>query len=125
MLSLFFAGRLSFGSPTPLQIGALVFALALQGALIVMQGRLLPPTTPEHVRWLWVSLIVGVLFLPMAVAFGPRMLLLGCACIATAFVGLVVPTVPYEAFGIVDGTLKVGFGAWLFSTKPAVVGGLH
>ena len=53
------------------------------------------------------------------------MLLLGGACIATALVGLVVPTVPYEALGIVDGALKVGFGAWLFSTKPAFVGGLH
>lgn len=125
LLSLLLAGRLSLGSPTPLQIGALVFALALQGALIVLQGRLLPPTTPEHVRWLWVSLIVGVHFLPMAVAFGPRMLLLGGACIATALVGLAVPTVTYEAFGIVDGVPKVGFGAWLFSTKAAFVGGLH
>ena len=125
LLSLFFARRLSFGSPTPLQIGALVFALALQGALIVLQGRFLPPTTPEHVRWLWVSLIVGVHFLPMAIAFGPRMLLLGGACIATALVGLSLPSVPYEVFGIVDGALKVGFGAWLLATKPGVVGGLH
>ena len=125
LLSLFFAGRLSFGSPTALQIGALVFALALQGALLVLQGRLLPPTTPEHIRWLWVSSIVGVHFLPMAVAFGPRMLLLGGACIATALVGLALPSVPYEVFGIVDGALKVGFGAWLFSTKPEIDGGLH
>jgi len=125
LLSLFFAGRLSFGSPTPPQIGALVFALALQGALIVLQGRLLPPTTPEHVRWLWVSLIVGVHFLPMAVAFGPRMLLLGGACITTALVGLSLPSVPYEVFGIVDGTLKVIGGAWLLATKPAAIGGVH
>ena len=125
LLSLFFAGRLSSGDPTPLQIGALVFAVALQGALIVVQGRFLPPTTPEHVRWLWVSLIVGVHFLPMAIAFGPRMLLLGGACIATALVGLSMPSVPYEVFGIVDGALKIAVGAWLFATKPAVVGGLH
>lgn len=125
LISLFFAGRLSFGEPTTLQIGALIFALALEGALIVLQGRLLPPATPEPVRWLWVSLIVGIHFLPMAVAFGPRMLLLGGGCIATALVGLSLPSVPYEVFGIVDGTLKVAVGAWLLATKPAVGGELH
>ena len=79
LFSLFFARRLSFGSPTP----------------------------------------------PMAVTFGPRILLLGGACIATALVGLSLPSVPYEVFGIVDGALKVAVGAWLLSTKPAVGGGLH
>jgi hypothetical protein len=61
----------------------------------------------------------------MAVTFGPRMLLLGGACIATALVGLSVPSIPYEVFGIIDGTLKVGVGAWLLATKPTVAGGLH
>ena len=125
LLSLFFSRRVSSGSPTPLQIGALVFAVTLQGALIVLQARLLPPATPEHVRWLWVSMIVGVHFLPMGVTFGPRMLLLGGACIATALVGLSMPNVPYEVFGIVDGALKVAVGAWLLATKPAAVDGLH
>ncbi len=125
LLSLLFARRVSLGTPTPLQIGALVFALALQGALIVLQARLLSPATPEHVRWLWVSLIVGVHFLPMAITFGPRMLLLGGACIACALVGLSMPTIPYEVFGIVDGALKVAVGAWLLATKPTAVGGLH
>jgi uncharacterized protein DUF6609 len=125
LVSLFFARRVSLGSPTTLQVGALVFALALQGALLVLQGRVLPPVTPEHVRWLWVSAIVGVHFLPMAVTFGPRMLLLGGACIATALAGLSMPSIPYEVFGIVDGALKVAAGAWLLATKPTAVGGLH
>ena len=124
LLSLLFARRVSFGAPTPLQIGALIFAVSLEGALFVLQARLLPHGTPEEVRWLWVSLIVGVHFLPMAVAFGPRMLLLGGGLITTALVGLSLPSVPYEVFGIVDGTLKVTFGTWLLATKPAV-GGLH
>jgi hypothetical protein len=126
LLSLLFARRfLSFGAPTALQIGALTFAVALQGALIFLQARVLPASTPEETRWLCVSLIVGVHFLPMALAFGPRMLLLGGACITTALVGLLLPSVPYEVFGIVDGTLKVVGGAWLLATKPAPVGGLH
>ena len=122
LLSLLFAGRLSLGDATPFQIGALIFAVSLQGALIALQARLLPPGTPEEIRWLWVSLIVGVHFLPMAFAFGPRMLLLGGGCIATALLGLSLPSVPYEVFGIVDGMLKVAVGAWLLATKPAIVG---
>ncbi|HEX7237719.1 MAG TPA: DUF6609 family protein [Gammaproteobacteria bacterium] len=125
LVSLCFARRVSLGRPTPLQIGALVFAVALQGALIVLKSRLLPHTTPEHVRWLWVAAIVGIHFLPMAVTFGPRMLLLGSACIATALAGLSMPSIPYEVFGIVDGALKVAVGAWLLATKPTAVGGLH
>jgi uncharacterized protein DUF6609 len=118
-LSFFFAKRLSFGSPTWPQIAALIFALALEGALFGLTGRLLPPGTEEHVRWLWVSVIVGVHFIPMAICFGPRMLLLGAACIATAVAGLMLPSTPYEVFGVVDGMLKVVVGAWLFSTKAS------
>jgi hypothetical protein len=119
-LSLLFARRVSFGSPTRLQVGALVFALTLEGALFGLMGRLLPPGTEEQIRWLWVSVIVGVHFIPMAICFGPRMLVLSGGCIATAVVGLMMPGVPYEVFGVVDGMLKVAVGAWLFSTKPGV-----
>jgi hypothetical protein len=118
-LSLFFAKRLSFGPPTRPQIAALIFALALEGVLFGLMGRLLPPGTEEDVRWLWVSVIVGVHFLPMAICFGPRMLLLGAACIATAGAGLLLPTTPYEVFGVIDGMLKVAVGAWLLSTQAS------
>ena len=117
VLSLSFAGPLSFGSPSRLQIAALVFALILEGGLFAVMGRFLPPGTEEHVRWLWVSIIVGAHFIPMAVCFGPPILVLGVACIANAVMGLMLPEVPYEVFGVVDGVLKVGIGAWMFSTK--------
>jgi hypothetical protein len=116
-LSLFFAKRLSFGAPSRIQIAALIFALALEGALFALMGRLLPPGTEEHIRWLCVSVIVGVHFIPMAICFGPRMLLLSAACIVTAIAGLMLPGMPYEVFGVADGILKLAFGAWLFSTN--------
>src|SRR4051812_32711070 len=53
-ISLFASGRLSQGSPTGLQIAALVFAIALEVILLVVMGRTLPRGTTEHVRWLWV-----------------------------------------------------------------------
>lgn len=87
-ISLFAARRLSPGSPTRLQIAALISAIALEIILFAVMGRTLPPGTAEHVRWLWVSMIVGIHFLPMALCFGSRMLLLGGACIANAIMGL-------------------------------------
>ena len=95
-----------------------MFAIALQVVLLAVMGRTLPRGTAEHVRWLWVSMIVGIHFLPMAFSFGPRMLLLGTACIANAVLGLLLQDLPYEIFGVLDGCLKVGFGFWLFAPQP-------
>jgi hypothetical protein len=119
-ISLFAVRRLSQGSPTRLQIGALISAIALEIILFAIMGRTLPPGTAEHVRWLWVSMIVGIHFLPMALCFGPRMLLLGGACIANAIMGLLIPQMPYEIFGLLDGFLKLGFGVWLFAPRSRV-----
>ena len=116
VLSLFFASRFSFGTPRRLQISALAAAVTLQAVLFIAMARVLPPGTAEHVKWLWVSIIVGIHFLPMALCFGPRFLLLGAALIVNAGVGLWLAAVPYEVFGVVDGLLKVGMGVWLFST---------
>ena len=117
-ISLFAAKRLSFGSPTRFQIVALVSAIGIEIMLFRVMGRTLPPGTDEHIRWLWVSIIVGAHFFPMALCFGPRMLLLGGACIANSVAGLLLVNMPYEIFGLLDGILKLGFGMWLLSTKP-------
>ena len=118
VVALMFAGPLSFGSPTRIQVAALVAAVALEVVLLNIQGRMLPQGTDESVRWLWISMIVGVHFLPMAISFGPRLLALGAICIANAIVGLLLPAVPYEAFGLFDGFAKLAFGIWLFFDKP-------
>jgi hypothetical protein len=110
VLSLFFSDRLSPGKPTRAQIAALAGAIALEVALFVVMGHALPPGTPERVRWLWVLMIVGIHFAPMAVAFGPVFVLLSGACMANAALGLMLPAAPYELFGLVDGALKVVVG---------------
>jgi hypothetical protein len=112
IVSLLFARRWSTEHPTRVQIVALIVAIALEVSLLALMGRLLPRGTAEDVRWLWVSAIVGIHFLPMSLSFGPRFFVLGAACIANAAAGLVFSHLPYELFGLVDGLLKVGVGVW-------------
>lgn len=110
-----FSGRLSLGKPTRLQLAGLVTAIALEVALFNVQGRLLPPGTDESVRWMWISMIVGVHFVPMAISFGPRLLALSAICIAISSVGLRVTSVAAEVILLLDATAKVAIGFWLFS----------
>ena len=117
IVSLMFAKPFSFGPPSRLQIAALAFAIGLEVLLFIVLSRSLPRGTPEETRWLWVSMIVGIHFLPMALSFGPSLLFLGGACIMNAGAGLLFATVPYEVFGTVDGLLKVGVGAVLLATS--------
>ncbi len=123
LVALMFAGPLSLGKPTGVQVGALVAAIVLEVILFNVQGRMLPPGTAPSVRWMWISMIVGVHFLPMAISFGPRLLALGAICIAISVAGLTLPGIPAEAFLLMDGSAKLVIGAWLFSElsrRPAV-----
>ena len=119
ILSLFVSGRLSDGRPTRAQFIALAAAIVLEAVLFALMPRMLPPDTPETVRWFWALMIVGVHFLPMAVSFGPLFLLLGGACISNAALGLLLPEVPFEVFGVLDGALKVFVGVGMLRTRPA------
>jgi len=119
--SLVLVSRSSTERPTRVQIAALNVAIALEVLLFVAMGRMLPPGTSEHVRWLWVSAIVGIHFLPMSLAFGARFLLLGGLCVANAAAGLVFSHIPYEPFGLIDGVLKVSVGVWCVSGRYFVV----
>jgi uncharacterized protein DUF6609 len=112
-IALFVSGRLSTDAPTRIQTAALAFAIALEVILIVLQGRMLPHDTPERTRWLWMLIIVGLHFVPMALSFGPAMLWLAAACIANAALGLMLAGLPFEISGLVDGCLKVAVGGWL------------
>jgi hypothetical protein len=118
LLSLFVSRRLSDGRPTRAQLLALAAAIALEVVLFALLPRVLPPGTSEPVRWLWVLMIVGVHFLPMAVCFGPLFLLLGGACISNAALGLLLPKAPFELFAVVDGVLKIFVGVGSLRVGP-------
>ncbi len=115
IVALMLASKFSLGKPTRVQIGALVAAIVLEVVLFDVQGRMFPRGTDESVRWMWISMIVGVHFLPMAINFGPRLLVLGIVCIAISIVGLSLPGLPREAFLLMDALSKLVIGLWLFS----------
>jgi uncharacterized protein DUF6609 len=116
VLSLFAARWVSFGRGTRLQLTALFGALGLQAILLVAAATVIGPM-PEDRLWYRTMIVVGLHFLPMAIVFGPRMLLLGTACIVNATIGFVAPVVPFALISVVDGLLKVGFGVWMLSDQ--------
>ena len=115
VVALMCAGRFSLGKPSRVQIAALVGAIVLEFVLFNVQGRMLPRETDESVRWMWINMIVGVHFLPMAVSFGPRLLLLGAICIAISIGGLSFPGLPREVLLLLDAMAKLVVGVWMFS----------
>jgi hypothetical protein len=114
-VALIFASKLSLGTPTRAQRGALIAAVALEVILFNVQGRMLPRGTDESVRWMWISMIVGVHFLPMAISFGPRLFVLGTICIVISVADLSFSGLPTEAFLVMDALAKLVIGVWLFS----------
>ena len=98
------------------QLTALLGALGLQAILLVAAATVIEPM-PEDRLWYRTMIVVGVHFLPMAIVFGPRMLLLGIACIVNATIGFVARVVPFALISVVDGVLKVGFGVWMLSDQ--------
>jgi len=117
VMSLMFSKKLSFGKPRRFQIIALLFAVLLEIILFFIMAQVLPADVAESVRLMWILLIVGAHFLPMAISFGPRFGILGLLCILNALAAMVLIGAINELFLLVDGALKFGFGVWLFKNK--------
>jgi hypothetical protein len=108
-----FGGRLMapFGNPRPLQIWFLLGSIALE---IVLFRFGLPRyrKAGERSARLASLFIVGVHFLPMAVAFGPMCLTLGLALCLSSGAGLWLrPGLPLNGLWAADGLLKIAFGS--------------
>ena len=110
------AARLSapFGPPTRTQlwflfgsIGVEVFLIRLAVALYREAG--------ERSLLLAILFVVGLHFLPMAVAFGPACAAMGASLSVCSGVGLWLrPSLPLNGLWAADGMLKIGFGALMF-----------
>lgn len=118
ILSLLFAKVLSFGKPIRLQMIALALAIFLEVVLLIVMVNVLSSDVNPAIRLMWILMIVGIHFLPMAFCFGPRFGIVGILCILNASTGLILGDVPREVFLFTDGALKVGFGIWLLK-KPS------
>ena len=119
MAIVLFAGRLSapFGRPSQLQVWFLFGSIAVEMVLIrlaVARYRL----AGERALLLAILLVVGVHFVPMAVAFGPLCVALGLVLCAWSAMGLWFrPALPLNAMWAVDGIIKIAFGAAMFLLK--------
>jgi hypothetical protein len=108
-----FGGRLMapFGNPTRLQLWFLFGSIALE---IVLFRFGLPRYrgAGERSARLASLFMVGVHFLPMAVAFGPMCLTLGLALCLCSGAGLWLrPSLPLSGLWAADGLLKIAFGS--------------
>jgi len=108
-----FTGRLMapFGNPTRLQVWFLFASIVLE---IILFRFALPKyrNAGERSARLGSLFIVGVHFLPMAVAFGPTCLMLGlvlCLCSGTGL--WIRPDLSVNGLWAVDGLLKIAFGS--------------
>ena len=98
------------GRPSRFQIVVLVGAVVLEAALIPL-GLHATRQRGWSTRWLTVFFMVGLHFLPMAVAFGPVMLLLGLALMLNAGIGLwKTSVIELQHSWLADGLLKVTAG---------------
>jgi hypothetical protein len=117
LLTAMFAHALSapFGIPTSLQVGCLVGAVLLGMGLIAMVVRRYR-TKGIRTVMLAVLMVVGVHFLPMAVAFGPLLLLLAALVCLNSACGLLTPALSLNLLWFLDGAAKFGVGAAMWLT---------
>ena len=108
-----FGGRLMapFGKPTGLQLWFLLGSIALE-ILLFRFGLARYRKAGERSKRLASLFIVGVHFLPMAVAFGPMCLTLGVVLCLCSGAGLWLrPGLPLNGLWTADGLLKIAFGS--------------
>ncbi len=108
-----------FGVPRPVQVWSLVFAVALELLLVPLAIRHFRIRGERAVTF-GVLLAVGAHFLPMAVAFGPVVVVLGLLSVFNAMLGLRISVSSLHVHWLVDGVLKIATGAVLSLVIPAL-----
>lgn len=117
VLTASFARQLAapFGTPTALQVWSLIGAVVLELALIPLVVRRLRHEGSRAVT-LAVLLVVGLHFLPMALAFGPLMLVLSLSVCLISVSGFLVARLPLSMLWLLDGGAKLGVGGVMWLT---------
>lgn len=104
------------GRPKAVHILAMSGAVALELFLFWLVFSRLQKHAQPQIRWLWALLLVGLHFIPMGFALGRRVVFLGAACVVVAASALFFGLVPFAWAVVIDGMLKVGFGASMVAT---------
>ncbi|GII28894.1 DUF6609 family protein [Planotetraspora mira] len=109
----------SLGTPSFIQIAALVFSFLVElGLIALVLNRY--KNADQRTQILMILLVVGLHFIIMGVAHGPLMALLGVVSVANALLGLRTRALPIWTFGVADGLLKFGFGLVMLLLYPAL-----
>ncbi|GIH28755.1 hypothetical protein Aph01nite_70650 [Acrocarpospora phusangensis] len=109
----------SLGSPSFLNIAALVVAVLFEVAAIVYLVRKFGDSDERRLT-LSIMLVVGLHFVIMGWAHGPLIAALGVLTAINAAVGLfALPNAPIKAFYLPDSVLKIAFGVWMLVFYPA------
>ena len=106
----------AFGRHAPvtrLQVGSLVFAIAVEIALIPVLRRWLGPYG-ERTLVLGIMILVGAHFLPMYPGLGPVIVLLGLCVMINAGIALRIPALGLRTVWLTDGCLKLTLGLVLW-----------
>jgi len=110
------AARLAapYGAPTIAQVAWLAVAVTVEVVALMIVIRHFAERG-ERALLVAVLVVVGFHFLPMAPAFGPLAAVLGVACTANALSAVHLSNYSLQAVWVVDGGLKVVFGALMWS----------
>ncbi|WP_285705972.1 DUF6609 family protein [Microtetraspora sp. NBRC 16547] len=110
----------SIGSPSFAQIAGLVGSFVIEAGLIYLVLTK-NKDADERTMILSIFFVVGLHFLPMGLAHGPLITILGVLTAINAFVGLrLARNAPLPVFGITDALLKLGFGCVMLFAYPAL-----
>jgi multisubunit Na+/H+ antiporter MnhG subunit len=94
----------------------LVGSIALELLLVALVVKRFQ-AAGERTFFLAILFVVGVHFLPMALAFGPLCVALGAAAIANASVGLWrMRDAPLTTLWLMDGAIKILFGGLMYAS---------
>lgn len=107
------------GAPGAWQIGSLIFAIAVEMAVLPVLRRRLRPHG-ERTLLLGILVLVGAHFLLMAPAFGPMIVLLGFLAIFNAWCGLRFPAIDFRVVWLADGCFKLAVGALMWLASPSL-----
>lgn len=107
-----------FGAPTAIQLWFLFGSIAAEAALIPLAVAVYRQSG-ERALLLAILFVVGLHFIPMAVAFGPPCAALGFAVCSVAGFGLWARAdISLDRLWAVDSLIKIGVGAAMLLVSP-------
>ncbi|MGV9773265.1 DUF6609 family protein [Streptosporangium sp. NPDC003464] len=110
----------SLGTPSPVQIAALVASFVVEAGLIYYVVTTFKDRD-DRTMILSILFVVGLHFVVMGMAHGPLIAILGVVTSLNAWIGLkVTPRSPLRLVGGIDALLKVGVGSWMLFLYPAL-----